>query len=234
MLILIIMIVILLVSIAIAGSNSGKFLKTEYVRPVSIIVSSNGINRINFSKIRIAKIVGDASRYEVVLSEDGSNLFLTSKVAAGEGINLSLITAKGELIDLRVQVMEGTEPSLINLSLTEDRDVDLLEQQEIAELINHMADGDKGKYYVQKVSRRLRLKDKPNLIVRQETLYGYGDLMGAAFTVFSVSNRGKHEETISKEDILGLFEGVLAVAISDQGIAAGEKASVFVVFKKTD
>lgn len=209
----------------------------DYAKPLEVTISSRAVNRISFGKGQIIKVAGDSSKYHMLLSDDGHNLFMTSRVAPPEAINLSLMTAKGQVIDLKANLDDREDPALIDIAL--DRK-DLVfckkieSQDQIRDLMLHMARGERGKYYVEKASRALQVKDNRSLTLKQESLYRYGDLMGASFVVKEARHRDRKgfRSYITKSDIFALFDELLAVAITP--MSDGKEQRVFIAFKREE
>lgn len=197
-------------------------LEIEYLKPTQLNISSTGINRLNFGDERITKIIGDNSQYSVVLTDNGSDLFLTSKIAAGSVIDLTVMTARSEAIDLRLYVKDKEDGAIIKVDLTQGKVFKQNERLEIQQMIEAMKSNKGGKYFVEEGRRVIKLGNEAKTTLNQYVSYRYGDLMGAGF-VCKMKKGGKLE----REDIRGLFKDILAMFI-DNG--RGDMR-VFVVFK---
>ena len=66
-----------------------QILKLEYGKPLKVTVSSSEIYRISFAPNVIVAIWGDNTKYSALLSKNGSELFLTTKVEENKKIHLS-------------------------------------------------------------------------------------------------------------------------------------------------
>lgn len=199
-----------------------KKLEIEYLKPIELNINSGGINRLNFGDERIKKIVGDVSQYRAVLSDNGSDLFLTSKLAPSGVIDLTLMTARSRAIDLRLHVRDKADGAIISLELNEQNDFEQDERLEIAKMIEAMKSNTWGKYFVEDRTRVIKLPNKPGKVLNEYVSYRYGDLMGAGFY-----EKRKRGSKLGREDIKGLFKDVLAMSIDD----SGNELRVFVVFK---
>lgn len=197
-------------------------LEIEYLKPIDLNISSNGINRLNFGDERITKIIGDSSQYSAVVSDNGSDLFLTSKLAAGEIIDLTLMTARSEAIDLKLHVADKGEGAIIKLNLGDEKNFEDNERSQIRGMIEAMRSEVKDKYFVEERKRVISLDNKTGSSLKQYVSYRYGDLMGAGFVC-----KLKKGRKLEKGDIKGLFKDILAMSIDD----SEKETRVFVVFK---
>jgi hypothetical protein len=211
-------------------------IKIEYLQATPLSISANGINRFNFGSRRIVKIVGNSSRYGAVLSDTGSDLFLTSKLAPGEIIDLTLLRADGEAFDLRLYVSD-IPPVIMKLDIDGQKTQEFAEKKEIKEMINTMFEERKSKYFVQEQKKKIQLSNKPNLVMEQYVTYRFGDLMGVGITYRnqSIKNRKTNnniiEPKLGKEELLKGFKDVLAIAIINENPEPEEKGKIFLVFK---
>jgi len=216
-------------------------IKIEYLMPTYLNISANGINRFSFGKSRIVKIVGDGNQYEAMLAENGSNLFITSKVAPNENINLTLLFANGEAMDLRLFVSNNPVPAIIRMNLADINKNNTQQKTLIKDMINKMALKVKGKYFVEEKKRALEITSDPNFVLNQYATYRYGDFVGAAFTYsyknFKNMNYINGNELITSSELKKLFKDVVAIAINkDQERVGKRKASkslgrVFIIYK---
>lgn len=211
-------------------------IKIEYLQAIPLSISANGINRFNFGSGRIVKIVGNSSQYGAILSDNGSDLFLTSKLAPGEIVDLTLLSASGEAFDLRLYVSD-IAPAIMKLDVANRKNKELADQKEIKEMVSTMLEGKKSKYFVQEQKKKIQLSNKPNLVMEQYVTYRFGDLMGVGiiYRNQSIKNRKTNnniiEPKLGKEELLKGFKDVLAVAIINENLEPEEKGKIFLVFK---
>ncbi len=220
---------------AIAGRFEDREANIQYLAHTDLDISDSGINRLHFANSRIVKIVGDSNQYGAILSDNGSDLFFTSKVPIGEIINLSLLFAGGEVVDLRVHVKKMIAPAIINVNLSVSKSKELQTKEEIKEMISKMALRLKGKYFVEPKERTIVLANRPDLTLTQYVSYRYGDLMGVGFN-YSSNNKNKSGnkniiEHLSPEELRGVFKEILAISVAPSSLKAGNQGRVFVVFK---
>lgn len=224
----------------VVDEEGGKDLQIQYLKRINLNISSGGVNRLNFGDTRIVKIVGDSSLYGLILSDNGSDLFLTSKIAAPSIIDLTLIAANNEAIDIRLHVLERSEGSIINV-INETNFAIQNERHEINRMLSKMQKGVKGKYFVEAKKRFVNLdlssRGDGDLELSQYVNYRFGDLMGAGFN-YSLKGIGNHEEEadLIREKLQKIFRDVLAVAVEKElvktkGARTIESGRIFVVFK---
>jgi hypothetical protein len=204
-------------------------IKIKYLRPTYLTISANSVNRLHFGKSRIIKIVGDSSEYGAILSKNGSDLFFTSNVRASEVINLTLLLANGEAMDLRLQVSNNPEPAIIDIDSSVKTKAETIENQEIREMVSAMALRLKRKYFVEEKNRLVPVPNKPGVILRQYIAYRYGDLQGAGFTL-ATKTKIKHKnksisELLNYGELREIFKDILAISIIN------EDEKIFIIFK---
>lgn len=216
-------------------------LQIQYLKRLDLNISSGGVNRLNFGDTRIVKIVGDSSLYGLILSDNGSDLFLTSKIAAPSMIDLTLIAANNEAIDIRLHVGDRGEGSIINVDINGKHYNPHNEKEEISEMINKMQKRVKGKYFVEEKKRLVNLnlsaRGDNDLVLNQYVSYRFGDLMGAGFnySVNGIENNGEGFD-LTKDRLQSIFKNILAVAVDrgkvkTKGKSKVESGRIFVVFK---
>lgn len=137
---------------------AAKNISPGYDFPTRLVLSSNHINRIHFAGKQIKKIIGDTSRYNIILSDNKKDMFIrlnaekygnnNDEIINNEAINISVIDIAGKVMDLEIIAAKAQYPTIVNLT---DTDVALLEQkqeqQEIEKMLVSMQRGVKGKYY---------------------------------------------------------------------------------------
>ena len=111
-------------------------------------ISSTGINRISIAPFIATTIWGDSAQYSALLSHNGSELFLTSKLEAGKSFALAVQLAGGRVIDLLLHTVEADRPKIVRLDLQSESFAKVEEALEIKQLLNAMMSKEKGKYYV--------------------------------------------------------------------------------------
>lgn len=218
-----------------AGDFDLRGVNIQYLAHTHLDISDNGINRLHFANSRILKIVGDSNQYGAILSDNGSDLFFTSKLPIGEIINLSLLLVGGEVVDVRLHVKKMEAPAIINVNLPTLKSKELQTKEEIKEMISKMALRLKGKYFVEPKERTIVLANRPDLILTKYVSYRYGDLMGVGFN-YSSNNKNKSGnknviEHLSPEELKGVFKEILAISVDPGSLKTRKQGRVFVVFK---
>jgi hypothetical protein len=211
-------------------TNGKAELIIDYKKPIAIELSSNFINRINFKNNRISKIIGDQSKLTSVLSSDGSHLFLTSKTAAGNEFDISVLDIHAEVFDLHLIVKETTKPTLVTLAKPKSKEIDAnLSKGEANAMIKAMKLGQQDKYYVSVVDREISLLLPSNLKTKQYAQYRYGKLYGACFEIKNISH--KNLIAFSDVEVAASFENVIAVSLDNNVLQPLKSTKVFVVFE---
>ncbi len=127
---------------------AAKNISLSYDFPTRLVLSLDHINRIHFGDKQIKKIIGDTSRYNIILSENKKDMFIRLNAERGEIINVSVINIAGKVMDLEIIAAKAQYPTIVNLT---DTDVALSEQkqeqQEVEKMLVSMQKGVKGKYY---------------------------------------------------------------------------------------
>lgn len=204
-------------------------IKVEYKKSLHIELSSKGINRISFWPLRVEKLICDLSNFTSNVPENGTDIFLTSKVPAGTSLNASVILSTGEPIDMHIKVVEAKEPKYIQLdfsNLHDDPEGSL--KKEASLMINAMKNNFVGKYYVRSVKYPKLLFETKEYRVKQRANYQYEGLIGA---ILEIENKKSKSITIDPKSIVARFEGMQAFAFEGEVIAPKYKMKGYVVFK---
>lgn len=210
-----------------------KELILDYKKPISIELSSNFINRLNFQNNRIVKIIGDESKFTKLLSSDGSNLFITSKMPASSEFDISVIDMHGKVFDLHFILKETLSPTLASLHRkdTDSKDESIL-QLKASEMINAMSRGVIDKYYVETVSNIHSYSRNSSITLKQYNIYRFDKLWGSSFEIRNKSK--KNSVMISEEDIASLFKNLIAIKLERNVLKPSGKTKVFIVFKRDE
>lgn len=201
----------------------------SYDNPLHLNISSMGMNRISFAPNIVTTIWGDAGEYGATLSDNGSELFITSRVEAGNNIALILQLAGGRVIDLILHTIDDKESRIINLVLKDTETRLQREQQEVMKLFNAMRSGIKGKYYVKALPAQFTIGGNKHLIARQERLYRFGDLMGLPL---KIKNTGKKTVSVNSATLLAKFRNLLAIQAEDVILTSGQEMQAFLVVRE--
>ncbi len=229
----ILMILVLMSSNSIAGNRYHK-IEVEYGKQLLLQISSVGINRISFAPERITRIIGDISNYSSLLTDKGSELFLTSKLAAGKNFNISVILASGGVIDITAQVIESSQPKVIKLLFSKSFNAFSQEQAEARLMIKAMEQNNKGKYYVESVNNtKFILADKhkslKGVTLEHYCSYKFGDLRGVCL---ELTNQNKGVINLDAKTIAQEFENVESLAIRHSTLQSRKKTQLFIVFRR--
>ena len=200
----------------------------EYKKPLKLNISENGINRISFAPNIITNIWGDSSEYSASLSNNGSELFLTSKLEAGNNIALAVALAGGRIIDL-VLATKKNDPSIIHLNLQNHSSKIDEVQKEAGNMLKAMRQGIKGKYYVQEYKNSIEINSHNVLQARHSRLYQFGDLIGIPL---HLKNKSKGVVEVDIHKLLRGFSNVIALQIDHQNILPNMETKAYLVVEK--
>jgi len=204
---------------------------------IETIVAANELNRIGVIGGEVIEVIGDENKYSLYWSGDFRNLFIKPKVEVGETIELSLILPQGEAQDIRFTVGDTLVRTIfINLgnkydsSLAKKNITPLANPQlksEIAGMMRAMIEGEKGKYYVKEIKRRL--KQTKELLVIQNTSYRYRSLTGA---MLSVKNLTSKPLNLREENLSNIFKNTVAINFESNVIKPKGTIRVFIITKE--
>lgn len=213
------------------NKSNSKTIEVSYQKQLSLNVADEAINRINFNHGRVSKIIGNVSGFTSILSDDGSNLFITPRSQAGSKIDFAVLLSSGEIIDLSLSVIKSKKPYLISLKFPDSREQ--YNQSEVAALIEAMQKGVIGKYYVQQsVSDISHDKFKAT----SSDVYQFKNLRGRVLTLQNNSKRSRGNKSsiieIKESDLISAFDGVVGVHIEAKQLARGKQTKAYIVTKE--
>lgn len=207
-------------------------IKVEYNASLNIELSSKGINRISFWPLRVEKLICDLSNFTSNVPDNGTDIFLTSKVPAGTTLNASVVLSTGEPIDLHIKVVESREPKYISLDFSNlNDDPNGILKHESALMINAMKNDFVGKYYVRSIKSPTLLFETKEYRVKQRSNYQYDRLIGA---VLEIENKRNKSIEIDTKIIISRFEGSQAFAFESEHLSPKSKTKGYVVFKSEE
>lgn len=217
----------------------------KYEKQINLKISSDAVNRINFDNYRVVKIVGNISNFNNILSDNGSDLFITSKVPAGETIDFSALLATGDIIDFSLKVEESKIPSIIKLKFSEEFASNNMAPAN--QMIKAMINGSASKFYVQKTKKKININISSNINSKigskskqgrkniqtiratAEDSYRFANLNG---TILILRNTNRSESLkITADDIAANFRDVVAIHIEKDLLSPNGQTKAYVVFK---
>lgn len=210
-----------------------KDISVNYSDFMNLDISSKGINRINFGDERIDKIVGDNSEFTAVVSDNGDNLFLTSKLGSENTIEISVQFINGKTIDIVLHVIDSNLPSIIEMGFKRESRSDELHKEAESMLVAMIA-GKTGKYYVQDVSNKFKLGNNPHIHFKQLSSYRYGNLRGAAYLVTNKSRPSRNKSgtvTIDNKVLSNLFSKSIVTAVENELLTPAQQTMSYVVIE---
>lgn len=207
----------------------------NYLMPINVEISSEGINRISLPGNRIAKIIGDSSSFNGLVSDNGDDLFLVSKLAAGKIINLTIATVEGKNIDLKCIVLAKKEPvyAVVRMeSVLSGKQA--VKKEEISKMIEAMSCGDEGKYHIDHLDRALRLVTRTGeqMRLKEELGYRFGNLVGIKM---SCLNLDKDKAVLDVKELIRLnFSDIVAIAVDNEILQPGTSSAAYIVTEVED
>lgn len=235
-------------------------LGVSYRQSVVLEISATGTNRINFGRQRITKLIGDTNLITSVLSADGKNLFLTTKLGAAplattgqlsaskpgqeeaSHVSVSAITASGEVVDFNLKIVNSPEPKFIELDFSNyghnilgntELERQLAAKQMIVDIINNNA----SKYYVTIAAGATKTKSRSlefnngQLIGEIMQAYRYGDLTGYELQLTSHS---KEWQMLDTEAIKQVVPSLKAIKLARRSLLPNKTTKMWLVINNRE
>lgn len=226
-------ILIAVLSLCCSSVNADSITKNiphiEYIKPIELTISGDGINRISLAPMIATTIWGNATEYSALLSNNGAELFLSSKVETGKSFALAVQLAGGRVVDLLLHTVSTPMPKIIRLNLADQNFVQDEQKLEIQQMIKAMRSGAKGKYYITEDKQKLVIT--PSLMANWSNIYRFKSLRGAAL---QLTNTSKNELSISARELAKSFSNVIAVQLDNELLMRGQSTNAFLVLKNGD
>lgn len=206
-----------------------------YGKEHKINISSNHVNRLSFGKRYIKAIVADEHKYNAILQNNNSEIFLSSKIEAPATLHLSLILASGEVIDIAANVIDKEEPSIINFVFLGESKENLT--AEIEQMLRSMKEGKADKYYVKHLQQAFSDDLALNFIEKER--YQYENLHGVIIEVSADEKQLEALQMIEQEKIKQLLKSKY-IEVGDElqkiefSSVVSQKATIYVIYKKGD
>jgi len=201
----------------------------EYIKPIELIISGEGINRISFAPMIATTIWGNATEYSALLSNNGAELFLSSKVETGKSFALAVQLAGGRVVDLLFHTVDVLMPNIIHLNLVDQNLAQDEQKLEIQQMIKAMRSGATGKYYITEDKQKLVVT--PSLMANWGRVYRFKNLRGV---VLQLTNIGKNELSTSARELAKSFSNVIGVQLNNELLMRGQSTNAFLVLKNGD
>lgn len=212
-----------------------QIIEVSYQKQLFLNVADEAINRINFKHGRVSKIIGNVSGFSSILSDDGSNLFITPKEPSGSKIDFSVLLSSGDIIDMSLNVVKSKKPYLISLHFPDSNNNNI--KSEASSLIEAMKNQLIGKYYVQKSSSNVIIPGKDKLKATSSDIYRFGNLHGTILILQNMNKKTRKNTQnlsieITEDNLIRAFSGVVGVHIEKRHLAPSEKTKAYIVFKE--
>ncbi len=198
-------------------------LKLEYGKPLKITVSANEINRISFAPNVIVAIWGDNTKYSALLSKNGSELFLTTKVEENKKIHLSIELSGGKVVDLELTAMSSESAKIVKIEQSDHLKANR-QLEGITRMLEAMKAGTIGKYNVKEI-KSSKAQILKNLSVVAKKSYRHENLTGFELNVISDKKKLRNKVTAGvqisstdleqiKKELSNHFRNVVAIDIA--------------------
>lgn len=181
-------------------------IELNYGNQTIIELSANNINRINVSPNRVKSIIGDSSEFSTILSDNHENIFFTSKLPVSESMDLSIIYTSGDVIDLRINIVDKKKPVIVNLTMPRFDSDDGSLLRKVNSMLDNMRMGMNGEHYVQHVDQELKLKGIGDAKCIHKKLYRYGKLHGS---ILEIKNKTKSKIKLNEKEFRSNFTNLL-------------------------
>lgn len=241
--------IIVVIVLMLIGNKALAVQDFEYIpgNKIKATISNSNLNRIEFGKIGIAEVIGDETKYKIITDSKAQNIFLLPKIPAHQTLELAVVNFSGNVADLALKVAD-IEGQVIRISM--DRfyknssdslsgnlsnnapysSITVLKEQEIAKMMRSMISDKEDKYYVTRVKRKIDLLRSMGLIVEQDRIYRFGQLIGARL---KVTNKKAGKAVYLKEsDFSGLFDFCLATTIEKTALPPRGNGFVWIVARE--
>lgn len=210
-----------------------KPIEIIYQQQLRLDVASDTINRINFDNFRVVKLIGNVSSFTSVLSDQGSDLFIATKLPAGKKIDFSALLATGDIIDFSLNIVKSQVPYLVKLKFPNDTaGTSAAPKSEAAKMIEAMHSGKTGKYYIQKSTKKINIPSTLQIKAVAQNSYRFGNLHGMSLIVEN-TNRSSSLE-ITANAFVKNFEGIVAIYIEQGLLLPKGKTKAYIVFKELE
>ena len=214
--------------------NHKQIIEVSYQKQLFLNVADEAINRINFKHARVSKIIGNVSGFSSILSDDGSNLFITPK-ASGSNIDFAVLLSSGDIIDMSLHVVKSKKPYLISLHFPDSNNNNI--KSEASSLIEAMKNQVIGKYYVQKSSSNVTIPGKDKLKATSSDIYRFGNLHGTILILQNMNKKTRKNTQdssieITEDNLIRAFGEVVGVYIEKRYLSPSEKTKAYIVFKE--
>ncbi len=200
-----------------------QILKLEYGKPLKVTVSSSEINRISFAPNVIVAIWGDNTKYSALLSKNGSELFLTTKVEENKKIHLSVELSGGKVVDLELTAMPSESAKIVKIEQSDHKGANR-QLEGITRMLEAMKAGTIGKYNVKEIkSSKAQILKNLNVVAKKS--YKYENLTGFELNVVSDKKKIRNKVTAGaqisstdleqiKKELSNHFRNVVAIDIA--------------------
>ncbi len=209
-------------------SPQSDAMSVTYGKQLSLKIANKAVNRINFDNQRAIKIIGQTGGFSSILSDNGSDLFITPKCDVGKNIDFAVLLAGGGIIDLSLKVIASNIPYIATLKFSTNESIQ--ETSEVVSMMEAMKRNEVGKYYVEQNTNPVNIIYKPYIKAYIYESYRFGDLTGKAFIL--QNKNSKQKITISEVELASLFSNVKAIYLEKPSLDPKERAKAYVILAR--
>ncbi|NRB10189.1 MAG: hypothetical protein HRU35_01020 [Rickettsiaceae bacterium] len=216
---------LLVITISNCYANFKYYHKTTL--PLKLVISNYGVNRIEFVKHQISQIIVADNLLDIKLSEQKNHLFIQPKVDDGI-IKLSVLDVVGTAIDIELTIAAIKPQAIIIKDKIVDGDLQNKKMGlEASLMLRAMMAGKKDKYFVCNNSKKINWRSEPQLRIKQEQIYRFGNLVGAKLFIRNIARRKNF--FLTRDHLEKLFQDVVTVNISSNIILPQRGVYVWIV-----
>jgi hypothetical protein len=231
--------VVAVLTFASACSSQAQTYEYQDREKIRIEISNREVNSLQFGNVPVVQIIGDENKFKIIPDNRARNIFLTSNVSEGEIFELKIINATGSVAHLEVvaRKQRGQIINILTKSQMKMQDKNNKSQEYESELglmlssmIRDRIHDDK--YYTSIVRRKINKEAFRNrgLLVSQDRLWRFGDLIGARL---AVKNLAKGEQIeLRDEEFANLFDRQIATSIEKHWLDAKKTSFVWIISKE--
>jgi len=212
----------------------------KYEKQIHLNIANGSVNRINFNKLRVMKIIGNISGCNTILSDDGSDLFIVPSLTVGKKIDFSALLSSGDVIDFSLTVISSKVPYLVKLKVPSNLSINnnsADDKSEAVKMIEAMSRGEAGKYYVQrslqKIGKKINILSnilaKSGIKLTVQDSYRFENLFGVSLILHNTSRISCE---ITADDLVSGLSDVMAAWVVSPYLSPKTKTKAFLVFKR--
>ena len=194
-------------------------------------ISKAGLNRISNPPYKITDVIGDSSKFKLQSDTDGANIYLMPMGKIGEHIEISIKNNIGkvqdfdfEIADIKGQTITIDDKKIQNNSFS-------ILKQDISQMLKAMRDSRKGKFFIEKINKRVPGLEHPKITITTLDSYKWKDIKGIRFEIENTSNKEIDVEAAFNPK---RWDSVLVYWNSAAYLSPKEKALILMIVRKRE